>query len=103
MKLVVTGKLPLSSKEKVFFKSIESPDLWTGLHFKYFLEKAGVQVVGNVLKGRVPLNLTPIATQKSRSLREILIKFDEIFQQLCGRSPYKTPGPKERKTPRKNS
>lgn len=50
----VTGGMPLGAKEKVFYKSITQPEIWSGYNLRAFLERRGIEITGKVRKGTFP-------------------------------------------------
>lgn len=81
-KLIVSGQVPLGSEEKVFYKSIDHPDLWSGANLKYFLEQRGIKVTGTVKTGQVSPSAQLVAQNESRPLSQIvfdMMKYSNNF------------------------
>ena len=67
-----TGRIPLGFEEKVFYRKITHPDLWTGANLKAFLEQRGVQVQGRVQRGPTPSNARMVASSPGASMVQLV-------------------------------
>lgn len=76
--LVVTGKIPLSSKELVIYKNVTQPDLWAGYNLKSFLSQRGISVRGKVRSGVLPNNSQLLAETESKPIEIILADMNKF-------------------------
>ena len=72
--IVVSGRIPLHHKEKVFWRNITQPALWAGHSLKQFLARRGVSVVGAVQAGETPKLAKKVASSEGATLRELVAK-----------------------------
>lgn len=68
----VSGQIARGSAEKVFYKGITQPDLWSGQQLKAFLERRGIEVTGAVRVGRVPASAKVLARVESESVEKMV-------------------------------
>ena len=81
-KIVVSGQISLSKDEKAFYKSVTRPALWTGQHFVYFLNKAGIKVNVGVEKKRTPKEAKLLVEYESWKMPRVIAamsKFSNNF------------------------
>lgn len=98
--IVVSGEMPFSAAEKVYYKSVSNPALWSGYNLKSFLAQRGVRVEGEIRTGKVPANADLMAQSKSKPLSLIvadLMKFSnnyvaEMLVKYLSLSPKNTVG-----------
>ena len=69
----VSGSLGEKAKEKVFYRNITKPDIWTGYNLKSFLEQRKIQVEGKVSSGVTPSQAVLVAEFESQILKHSLV------------------------------
>ncbi len=81
--LRVTGGMPVGASEKVFYRSITEPDIWSGYNLRAFLERRGIEVTGKVRRGRFPQgSKTVLADVESYSVEKMvkdMMKFSNNY------------------------
>lgn len=78
----VTGNFPRDAKEKVIYRSITQPDLWSGKHLRAFLERRGIEIVGKVIFGKAPQGAQVLAEVESESVGKMvqdMMKFSNNY------------------------
>jgi D-alanyl-D-alanine carboxypeptidase/D-alanyl-D-alanine-endopeptidase (penicillin-binding protein 4) len=70
--ITVTGSYPLGAEEKPVYKSITRPALWSGYNLRAFLQRRGVQVKGQVRRGKAPATASVVAEAESKPLAHVL-------------------------------
>ena len=70
--IIVSGELAAGAAEKVVYKSISSPALWSGYNLKSFLKQRGVRVEGGIRRGVSPKDAQVLAQSKSKALSLVL-------------------------------
>lgn len=78
----VTGSLPLGHSEKVVYKNISNPVLWTGYQTMEFLRRRGIVVEGDIYEGLTPASAKEIASVEGRSVFRLvqdMMKFSSNF------------------------
>lgn len=81
-KYLISGKIPQFSAEKAYYKTIDQPDIWSGMNLKFFLKQRGIEVTGSVLAAEVPGGAQAIAKFESRPVSQIvsdMMKFSNNF------------------------
>ena len=81
-KISVSGSIAEDAEEAVIYKSISTPNLWTGYHLKQFLKQRGINVAGKVRVGKCDPDAKKIATVQSKNLNEMIsdmLKFSNNF------------------------
>lgn len=68
----VSGEVMAKSPEKAVFKSVNDPEIWSGVNFKAFLKQRGIQVLGQVKSGKVPDQADLLTSIESKNLSYIL-------------------------------
>ncbi len=68
----VSGEVSAKSSEKAIFKSVNEPDIWSGVNLKAFLKQRGIQIAGKVKTGKVSENAELLTTVESKNLSYIL-------------------------------
>lgn len=66
--VVVQGTFPAGQQEKVYYRSIRDPALWTGYQLKSFLSQRGIVVTGSVQKGKTPSGAHLHASHEGKTL-----------------------------------
>ena len=89
-KIIITGEVSKSSLEKVVYKSIDDPSLWTGYQLKSFLKQRGIVVTGKVKKGEVPESAKLVGRSESKSLAEILADMNKFSNNFVAEMLTKT-------------
>jgi len=70
--IVVSGSVPRFVARKKYYLNITDPQWYTVNVFKEFLERAGVEVVGNLQRGKLPRGARMLVQHESPPLAEIL-------------------------------
>ncbi len=63
--LEVHGTIPAGHGEKIIYKNISSPTLWSGYNLQSFLEQRGIKVDGTVKEGKVTASAETLAEVES--------------------------------------
>lgn len=66
--VTITGEYGKQLKEKVYFKAVDNPELWSLYNLKSFLERRGIKIEGNLRTGRPPMSSKEVAQFKSHPL-----------------------------------
>ncbi len=94
----ISGKIPLSSKEKTFYRSLGGdPALWTGYSFKSFLRHSGIQYKGSIEKKKVPDQADLLVEQNSWDLARILSALSKFSNNFVAEMLTKHLGKEEGK------
>ena len=78
----VDGRIPLSSGERVFYRSVNDVALWTGRSFKAFLNQSGIHYLGTIKKKKVPDQADLLVEHEGWSMARVLAglsKFSNNF------------------------
>lgn len=81
-RLVVRGTFGAKHKEKVFFRAVEDPALWSLQNLKSFLARRGVSHQGALRMSRPPMSARQVAKVKSRPIAQLvrsMMKFSNNF------------------------
>ena len=95
----VRGQIRLDEGEKVLYRSVSRPDLWSGYQLKAFLRNHGIEVTGKVRAGSVGSAAIPLISAESKPIESMVIDMDkfsnnfvaEMLTKLIG-AKVKTPG-----------
>ncbi|MCB0406857.1 MAG: D-alanyl-D-alanine carboxypeptidase/D-alanyl-D-alanine-endopeptidase [Bdellovibrionales bacterium] len=80
--IIVTGTISTSAEEKVVYKSITQPEIWSGYNLKAFLERRGIEVTGSVRAAAKVGDLKIFASVKSHSIEKMvkdMMKFSNNY------------------------
>jgi len=80
--ILVRGQIPENLSEKVFYKSITNPGLWTATHLAQFLKKENVIVKGKIIVGSCAKEYSFKTLMPSKKLSEQIadmLKFSNNF------------------------
>ncbi len=88
--VTVSGEISKDSLEKVVYKSIDDPALWSGQQLKSFLKQRGVTVAGKVYAGITPDTADLVASSESKSLAEILADMNKFSNNFVAEMLTKT-------------
>jgi D-alanyl-D-alanine carboxypeptidase/D-alanyl-D-alanine-endopeptidase (penicillin-binding protein 4) len=80
--LIVEGRIGIHAPEKVIYKNISHPDLWSGYNLQSFLKQRGIVVSGGVRSGSRPASANTMAHVDSKPLALIIadmLKFSNNF------------------------
>ena len=85
--LILRGNMSVSDKEKLIYKNISYPALWTGWNTMAFLKQRGITFKGRVNKDRVNKGITPntahvLAEWEGKTLSEnirLMMKYSNNF------------------------
>lgn len=78
----VSGKIPSSIEEKVFYKNIDDTVAWSGNNLIQFLKQRGIKVTGTVKSGIAPKGATVLAKADSKPMVQMvqdMMKFSNNF------------------------
>lgn len=81
-KLIVSGNIGISSEEKVFYKNVTHPALWSGANLKSSLIIRGIDVTGGVKRGKTPERARTLADVESKAVSQIvqdMMKFSNNY------------------------
>lgn len=81
-RIEVRGTIRVGDSEKVFYKNISRPAIWSAYNLKEFLSQRGVKVTGSVETGKLPSGADKVAEFKSKSLSLIvadMMKFSNNY------------------------
>ena len=81
-KIIVSGQIALGSDEKVFYKNVTNPSLWSGANLKSSLRMRGIEVLGQVKRGKTPEGARVLADVESKTVTQItqdMMKFSNNF------------------------
>lgn len=74
----VGGKIGSGLKETPIFKSISSPDLWSGGNLKAFLAQRGIETKGKVTTGKAPDSVRTLAEAEGSTIERILADMNKF-------------------------
>lgn len=77
-KIILTGKIGKSSKEVVFYKNIQDPDIWAGENLKLFLSHRHITVTGEVKNKKSPATAELVAEYESKPIEAILADMNKF-------------------------
>lgn len=77
-KITVSGDISIKTAEKVVYKSIDEPDIWSATNLINFLKQRGIEVEGQVVVGQVPTGAKLVTTHESKSLSSILASMNKF-------------------------
>ena len=78
----VFGSIPLNHKEKIYYRKITQPAIWTGENLKAFLNQRNIKVQGRVRKGQTPLKSQVVASSPGETITELvrlMMKYSNNF------------------------
>lgn len=76
--ITVSGEVLINENEKVVYKNVAEPDLWSGINLVSFLKQRGIAVDGKVITGKVPDEAELVATYESKNLGYILADMNKF-------------------------
>lgn len=80
--LDIKGRVPLGSQEFTLYRNISHPSYFTGFNALEFLKKEGIQVMGEIKKGRTPLGAQKVAWAKGQNISQLvqgMMKYSNNF------------------------
>lgn len=77
-KITVSGDISTKLEEKVVYKAVDDPDIWTATNLINFLKQRGITIDGQVIAGPVPDNAKLLTTHESKSLSNILADMNKF-------------------------
>ncbi|NQY99754.1 MAG: D-alanyl-D-alanine carboxypeptidase/D-alanyl-D-alanine-endopeptidase [Bdellovibrionales bacterium] len=80
--VTVSGEVSQKLNEKVVYKSIVKPDLWSGYNLKAFLQRRGIEVEGEVTVGSAPMTARVVAEKEGKPLALVvrdMMKFSNNY------------------------
>ena len=80
--LVLSGRVGKDAPEKVIYKKISQPDLWSGHNLQAFLAHRGINVSGGVRAGKVPRSAKLLVRVESKPVSAMVLdmmKFSNNF------------------------
>lgn len=79
----VSGEIGVGAEEKVFYKSITDPEIWSGYNLRAFLERRGIEVTGKVRKGTFPVGdkkvLADVESHTVEKMVKDMMKFSNNY------------------------
>ncbi len=95
--ITVSGQINKNSLEKVIYKSIDDPGLWTAHQLKSFLMQREIKVTGKIRRDDTPANAVLVASSESKSLAEILADMNKFSNNFVAEMLTKTLAAQEMK------
>lgn len=77
-KIILAGKIGKSSKEVVFYKNIQDPDIWAGENLKLFLSHRNITITGQVKNKKLPTATEVVAEYESKPIEAILADMNKF-------------------------
>lgn len=74
----VSGELSAEQGEKVYYKNVSNPALWSGLNLKAFLKQRGIAVQGQVRTGLLPGHAKCVVNLESKPLASLLADMNKF-------------------------
>lgn len=71
-KLTVGGAIGISAEEKVVYKNVTHPALWSGANLKSAMLIRGIEVTGGVKRGKTPAQARVIADVESKAVSHVV-------------------------------
>lgn len=97
--ILVSGEVMAKAPEKAVFKSVNDPDIWSGVNLKAFLKQRGIQVQGKIKAGQVPEQAELLTTIESKNLSYILSDMNKFSNNFVAEMLTKNLAVTENKTP----
>ena len=98
-RVTVNGRLPVGSRDLVFYRKIDDPPAYFGWTLKRLLELRGVKVTGKVRRGAVPATARVVTVADSESLGEIVRKLEKTSNNFVAEQLLKTLGAEKKGIP----
>jgi len=96
--ITVSGEVIVGEKEKLIYKSIDEPDLWSGTNLVSFMEQRDIITSGYVVAGRVPDKAELLVTLESKSLSAILADMNKYSNNFVAEMLTKAMAVQEQKS-----
>lgn len=96
--VTVSGDVSVSAKEKTIYKSIDDPDIWSGVNLVNFLEQREISVTGNVVSGSIPAQAQLVTSVESKSLPNILADMNKFSNNFVAEMLVKNIAAQEQKS-----
>ena len=68
----ISGSIPSDYREKIYYRKVTQPAIWTGENLKAFLKQRNIKVQGKVKKGRTPLKSQVVASSPGADIAELV-------------------------------
>jgi len=88
--IVVSGNIPIGSKEKRFYRNISHPRNYAAAFFRRFLNERGIKIRGKNRFKKVPANARELFVYESRPLRIIVSDLNRISNNFIAEQILKT-------------
>ena len=78
----VSSSVSLGSRERLFYRSISHPALWTGANAVFFLKNRGIVIEGRVRRGKVPSKAVVLAEWPGKTLSQnirLMMKYSNNY------------------------
>lgn len=78
----ISGSIPENSKERVYYKNVSDPNVWSGQNLISFLDRRGIKVKGKVRTGKSPKGARVLAKAESKPVAHLvmdMMKFSNNF------------------------
>jgi serine-type D-Ala-D-Ala carboxypeptidase/endopeptidase (penicillin-binding protein 4) len=98
-RIVVDARLPVGSRDQVFWRKIDDPPAYFGHTLKRLLELRGVKVTGTVRRAAVPDGARLLCAAESEALGEIVRKLDKTSNNFVAEQLLKTLGAEKKGRP----
>jgi D-alanyl-D-alanine carboxypeptidase/D-alanyl-D-alanine-endopeptidase (penicillin-binding protein 4) len=98
-RIVVEGRLPVGTRDQVFWRKVDDPPVYFGHTLKRLLELRGVKVMGQVKRGGVPPTAKLVAVAESEALGEVVRKLQKTSNNFMAEQILKTLGAEKKGAP----
>ena len=68
----VSGSIPLNHKEKIYYRKITQPAMWTGKNLRDFLKQRNIRVQGKIKRDRTPVSAQVVASSPGATVAELV-------------------------------
>lgn len=96
--ITVSGDVLIGAKEKVIYKSIAEPDIWTATNLIYFLQQRNITFEGKIIAGTVPEKAELVAVYESKNLSSILADMNKFSNNFVAEMLVKNLAAQEQKS-----
>ena len=98
-RITVTARLPVGSRDLVFYRKIDDPPAYFGWTLKRLLEMRGVKVTGQVRCAAAPATARILTVSDSESLGEIVRRLEKTSNNFVAEQLLKTLGAEKKGLP----
>jgi serine-type D-Ala-D-Ala carboxypeptidase/endopeptidase (penicillin-binding protein 4) len=98
-RIIVEARLPVGSRDQVFWRKIDDPPSYFGHTLKQLLELRGVKVSGAVRRGTVPDGARLLCYSESEALGDVVRKLEKTSNNFIAEQLLKTLGAEKNGAP----